>query len=315
MALQDADDRRTATRPWCVGMESGADTGWVAHRLDRGDHAPAARADVYDQWVDRRARRSTRPRSAAFEAFGESLRRGQRRRRPAGHAHDALRRRRGRRCSTTRRAASCTARATSSPGSSPRTSSRSARNVGDLHLPGLAWAASTGARARRRRPRRDVNDTRTPRAVMEFIASDEFGGPWAEAGGWLSPHATFDPGTYSAEIDAAARRDGRRGRRVPLRRLGPDAGRGRCRLVLDRDGRLGRRRPELAEALADIDASWPEDAAGEEPATEEDAKPRLSHGAGARRRGRRPARTGAGPGPGRGGDGSRDVEDRQRLIA
>jgi len=37
-------------------------------------------------------------------------------------------------------------------------------------------------------------------AVMEFISSDRFGGPWAEAGGWLSPHRTFDINLYPDEI-------------------------------------------------------------------------------------------------------------------
>ncbi len=37
-------------------------------------------------------------------------------------------------------------------------------------------------------------------AVMEFISSPEFGGPWAEAGGWLSPHRTFDVNQYPDEI-------------------------------------------------------------------------------------------------------------------
>lgn len=36
--------------------------------------------------------------------------------------------------------------------------------------------------------------------VMEFITSDEFGGPWAEAGGWLSPHKTFDSSQYSSDL-------------------------------------------------------------------------------------------------------------------
>ncbi len=35
--------------------------------------------------------------------------------------------------------------------------------------------------------------------VMEFLASDEFGGPWAAAGGWLSPHTTFDASQYPDE--------------------------------------------------------------------------------------------------------------------
>ncbi|GAA4522297.1 ABC transporter substrate-binding protein [Brachybacterium paraconglomeratum] len=36
--------------------------------------------------------------------------------------------------------------------------------------------------------------------VMEFLTSDAFGGEWAEAGGWLSPHRTFDPAQYSDSI-------------------------------------------------------------------------------------------------------------------
>lgn len=35
--------------------------------------------------------------------------------------------------------------------------------------------------------------------VMEFLASDQFGGPWANAGGWLSPHSTFDASQYPDE--------------------------------------------------------------------------------------------------------------------
>ena len=36
--------------------------------------------------------------------------------------------------------------------------------------------------------------------VMEFITGDQFGKPWAEAGGWLSPHETFDVNLYSDQI-------------------------------------------------------------------------------------------------------------------
>lgn len=32
--------------------------------------------------------------------------------------------------------------------------------------------------------------------VMRFLTSPEFGGPWAEGGGWLSPHTTFDSSLY-----------------------------------------------------------------------------------------------------------------------
>jgi alpha-glucoside transport system substrate-binding protein len=37
-------------------------------------------------------------------------------------------------------------------------------------------------------------------AVMEFLASDEFGGEWAGVGGWLSPHATFDGSQYPDDV-------------------------------------------------------------------------------------------------------------------
>ena len=37
-------------------------------------------------------------------------------------------------------------------------------------------------------------------AVMEFLSSDEFGGPWAQGGGWLSPHTTFDGSQYPDDI-------------------------------------------------------------------------------------------------------------------
>jgi len=33
-------------------------------------------------------------------------------------------------------------------------------------------------------------------AVAQFLTSDKFGGPWAKAGGWLSPHRTFDVANY-----------------------------------------------------------------------------------------------------------------------
>lgn len=36
-------------------------------------------------------------------------------------------------------------------------------------------------------------------AVMKFLTSDKFGGPWAQAGGWLSPHKTFDASNYPDE--------------------------------------------------------------------------------------------------------------------
>ena len=35
--------------------------------------------------------------------------------------------------------------------------------------------------------------------LMEFMGSEDFGGPWAQIGGWLSPHKTFDESLYPDE--------------------------------------------------------------------------------------------------------------------
>ncbi len=36
--------------------------------------------------------------------------------------------------------------------------------------------------------------------VMEFITSDQFGAEWAKAGGWLSPHTSFDDSNYPDDL-------------------------------------------------------------------------------------------------------------------
>lgn len=95
-------------------------------------------------------------------------------------------------------------------------------------------------------------------AVMEFLASDEFGGPWAEAGGWLSPHRTFDTSLYpdaltqqTAEIVAEAdvfRYDG-----SDLMPTAVGGGSFWTGMVQWLSGEK-----TSAEVAADIEASWPE---------------------------------------------------------
>ncbi|MEI2776965.1 MAG: extracellular solute-binding protein [Tetrasphaera sp.] len=36
--------------------------------------------------------------------------------------------------------------------------------------------------------------------VMKFLTSNKFGAPWAKAGGWLSPHKTFDGANYPNDV-------------------------------------------------------------------------------------------------------------------
>ncbi len=99
-----------------------------------------------------------------------------------------------------------------------------------------------------------LNDTPAARAVMEFLATETYGEAWAAAGGWLSPHKGFDASLYPTEVERHLFRDRRRCRHPPLRRLRPDAGAGRHRLVLDgRVDWIGGQRA-LDEVLASIDA-------------------------------------------------------------
>ena len=43
---------------------------------------------------------------------------------------------------------------------------------------------------------------------MEFLTSDQFGAEWAQAGGWLSPHKTFDASQLPRPDDQGHRRAG-----------------------------------------------------------------------------------------------------------
>jgi ABC-type glycerol-3-phosphate transport system substrate-binding protein len=42
-------------------------------------------------------------------------------------------------------------------------------------------------------------DDEDTQEVLEWLTSDQFGAEWAQAGGWLSPHATFDASNYPDE--------------------------------------------------------------------------------------------------------------------
>ncbi len=94
--------------------------------------------------------------------------------------------------------------------------------------------------------------------VMEFITGDQFGGPWAKIGGWLSPHKTFDASQYS---DAVTQKLARTAGEVEVFRFdGSDAMPGSVgngtfwRGMVDWIG--GQK--DLDTVLRNIDSSWPE---------------------------------------------------------
>src|SRR5699024_8807805 len=94
--------------------------------------------------------------------------------------------------------------------------------------------------------------------VMEFITSEGFGAEWAQAGGWLSPHQTFDSSQYAdettrsvAEIASSAevfRFDGSDLMPAPV-------GGGSVRTAMVE--RVNGDRPPR-EAGGDVEPSWPE---------------------------------------------------------
>ena len=93
--------------------------------------------------------------------------------------------------------------------------------------------------------------------VMEFIGSEDFGAEWAEAGGWLSPHQSFDTSQYSDDItrqlaEQAQSADVFRFDASDL--MPPEVGAGTFwdQMVAWTAGQV-----ELEEALQNIEESWP----------------------------------------------------------
>lgn len=48
-----------------------------------------------------------------------------------------------------------------------------------------------------------INETDAATQLMEFMSTAEYGGPWAEAGGWLSPHIGFDDSLFPNDVTRA----------------------------------------------------------------------------------------------------------------
>jgi alpha-glucoside transport system substrate-binding protein len=101
-----------------------------------------------------------------------------------------------------------------------------------------------------------TNDTDVQQ-VMEFIGSEDFGAEWAEAGGWLSPHKTFDTSLYSDDLtrhlaELAQEADVFRFDASDL--MPPEVGAGTFwdQMVAWTAGEV-----DLDEALQNIEESWP----------------------------------------------------------
>lgn len=93
--------------------------------------------------------------------------------------------------------------------------------------------------------------------VMEFIGSEDFGAEWAEAGGWLSPHATFDNSAYSDDITrevATLAQEADVFRFDASDLMPPEVGAG---TFWDEMVSWTAGEKDLGQALSDIEQSWP----------------------------------------------------------
>jgi alpha-glucoside transport system substrate-binding protein len=201
--LQKAADaiKAEGTAPWCMGWFSDQATGWVGTdwieeyvlRL----HGP----DVYDEWVNHEIPFNDERIVEAFDAFGELARTegnvfgGSRGvlNTPFGEAmYPAFRDNPD--CYYERQGNFAT-------GFFPAPVQENLdESVGVFVFPpwegGYEGQPILGGGDLAASFNGDDDDTA---AVMEFLTSDQFGAEWAQAGGWLSPHKTFDGSNYPNE--------------------------------------------------------------------------------------------------------------------
>jgi alpha-glucoside transport system substrate-binding protein len=189
--------------PWCIGMESGDSTGWVGtdwvEEYMLRFHGP----DVYDDWVNNDLAFDSPEVQEAFEAFGDvwqkdgnvvggaqgltSISFGDS---PAPMFEDEPG------CYLHRQGNFVT-------GFFPEDVQEDLdANIAVTYFPEAtdgfdgAPVLAGGDLALL------INDTPVAREFMAFLASPEFGEPWANAGGWLSPNVNFDVEQYPDQVTA-----------------------------------------------------------------------------------------------------------------
>ncbi|RCK69088.1 extracellular solute-binding protein [Desertihabitans brevis] len=194
-----AQMREDGNTPWCIGAEAGADTGWVLTDWVEEMVLRTAGPEVYDQWTSHEIPFNDPQIIAAAQRFADDIAFTEGN--VAGGRQAIL---------TTPFDVSPNGMFDEPPtcylhrqGSfvtsffPDEVQSDLAANVGTFVFPpiedgydGTPILGSGDMAAA------FVNDSDVVE-LMEFMSSAEFGGPWAEAGGWLSPHATFDNSLYA----------------------------------------------------------------------------------------------------------------------
>lgn len=188
--------------PWCLGMESADSTGWVGTDWVEEYMLRLHGPDVYDQWVNHEIPFNAPEVTAAWEKFGEifqtegnvvggtqgvlSI--------PFGESPNAM----------FEKEPGCWLhrQANFISGFFPdKVQEDLDGNVGAAYFPsgvegGFDGDPVLGAGDLAMM----INDTEAARQLMEFMGTAEFGGPWAEAGGYLSAHREFDASLYPDEL-------------------------------------------------------------------------------------------------------------------
>lgn len=203
--MQTAEAIRDAgTAPWCIGYESGAATGWVGTDWVEEMVLRTAGPDVYDQWVSHEIPFNDPQIAEALDAYGEILFGDGL---VAGGASAVITTPFG----TTFNGAfedppNCymMRNGNFSTGFFPEEVQADLDATVDVFVlppldggfdgqPILGGGDLAGL---------FNGEDDESKQVMEFLTSDQFGAEWAQAGGWLSPHATFDVSNYPDETTA-----------------------------------------------------------------------------------------------------------------
>ncbi len=186
------------TAPWCVGWESDQATGWVGTDWLEEMVLRTAGPDVYDQWVAHEIPFDDPQIVEALDAAGEILKGdgmvlgGSKAILNTGFA-DAMAPAFANppRCYLHRQGNFAT---TFYP---ENVQANLDKEVGVFVLPpiedGYDGQPILGGGDLAAAFNGDDEDTQQ---VLEWLVSDQFGVEWAQAGGWLSPHATFDGSNY-----------------------------------------------------------------------------------------------------------------------
>ena len=184
--------------PWCLGVESDAATGWPAtdwiEEIVLRMHGP----EVYDQWTSHKIPFNDERIVAAFEEFGKVAL-------PEGNVYGGSQGVLATNFGTTMNPAF---------GTPPGCYFMRQGNFVASMLPSDVQANLDNAVGTFAYPPYEGGyegkpilgggdmaalfngDDEDAIAVMKFLTSDEFGAEWAKAGGWLSPHKTFDMSNY-----------------------------------------------------------------------------------------------------------------------